>query len=43
MGEGLTNADVILTAKPMSATVIETPAAGVSVNPLAAANFSTNC
>jgi len=43
MGEGLTNADATSTARPMSATAIETQVVGVSASHRAAANFSINC
>jgi len=43
MGEDLTNVDVILTARPMSATATETQDAGVNVSPIVVTNFSTNC
>jgi len=47
MGEGLTNADATSTARPMSATAIETQDAGVSashraVNKLSSQAWSTN-
>jgi hypothetical protein len=41
MGEGLTNADVISTARPMSATAIETQDAGVSASPRAVNKLSS--
>jgi len=47
MGEGLTNADATSTARPMSATAIETQDAGVNashqaVNKLSSQAWSTN-